>query len=144
MRLQVSLPKHTRQASAPRLIPSRVDLDQQQPLPQRAIDYKIVKRTYLTSARRSLPVRLDKLAIFQSISPAFLPRAYSSNSSSPPSPREPQPRPHNNNLDINQTHLLKLIWPLGPVRTVIPEVPVEPAVLGAGLGLEAAAEAESE
>lgn len=34
------------------------------------------------------------------------------------------------------THLRKLIWPLGPVRTVIPEVPVEPAVLGAGLGRE--------
>ncbi|GAT25322.1 nuclear pore complex protein An-Nup82 [Aspergillus luchuensis] len=35
------------------------------------------------------------------------------------------------------THLLKLICPFGPVRTVIPDVPVEPAVLGAGLVLEA-------
>jgi len=34
-----------------------------------------------------------------------------------------------------ETHLLKLKgWPPGPVRTVIPEVPVEPAALGAGLG----------
>lgn len=37
------------------------------------------------------------------------------------------------------THLLKLTGcPPGPVRTVIPEVPVEPAALGAGLGWLAA------
>lgn len=35
-----------------------------------------------------------------------------------------------------KTHLLKLMCPLGPARTVIPEVPVEPVALGAGLGLD--------
>lgn len=35
-----------------------------------------------------------------------------------------------------ETHLLKLMCPLGPARTVIPEVPVEPVALGAGLGLD--------
>jgi hypothetical protein len=39
--------------------------------------------------------------------------------------------------DIKCTHLLKLIWLFVPERTAIPEVPVEPAVLGVGLGLEA-------
>lgn len=111
---------------------------------QRAIDYKMEKRTYLTSARRSLSVRLNKLAFLQTINPAFLPCVLSILLPSPLTPRRPTAS-HNNSLDTtNQTHLLKLIWPLGPVRTVIPEVPVEPAVLGAGLGLEAAAEAESE
>lgn len=35
------------------------------------------------------------------------------------------------------THRRKLICPLGPVRMETPAVPVEPAVLGVGLGLEA-------
>jgi hypothetical protein len=35
---------------------------------------------------------------------------------------------------IEKTHLLKLKgWPPGPLRTVMPEVPVEPVALGAGL-----------
>jgi hypothetical protein len=34
------------------------------------------------------------------------------------------------------THLLKLMDPFVLVRTVIPEVPVEPVALGAGLALE--------
>lgn len=44
--------------------------------------------------------------------------------------------PHPTKMDKEiETHLLKLKgWPPGPVRTVIPEVPVEPAALGAGLG----------
>ena len=36
-----------------------------------------------------------------------------------------------------RTHLLKLICPFAPARTAIPDVPVEPAVLGVGLGLGA-------
>lgn len=53
------------------------------------------------------------------------------------------PRPGNNTTAPQHntkprnaiTHLLKLICPFGPVRTVTLDVPVEPVVLGAGLGL---------
>lgn len=49
--------------------------------------------------------------------------------------------PGRNNFDrveYRAAHLLKLSgWPPGPLRTVMPEVPVEPVALGAGLGLSA-------
>lgn len=39
-----------------------------------------------------------------------------------------------NRYQKEPAYLLKLSgWPCGPLRTVMPEVPVEPALLGAGL-----------
>ena len=39
-----------------------------------------------------------------------------------------------NSYQKEPAYLLKLSgWPCGPLRTVMPEVPVEPALLGAGL-----------
>lgn len=76
--------------------------------------------------------------------PFLVPRIiaiHSQLSSLPPS--TPRQQCNHHHRQYKTTDLLKLIWPFGPVRTVIPEVPVEPAVLGAGEALEEAAGAES-
>jgi hypothetical protein len=47
------------------------------------------------------------------------------------------PSPVSPSIASSQTYLRKLSgWPCGPLRTVMPDVPVEPALLGAGLGCE--------
>lgn len=44
------------------------------------------------------------------------------------------PKEKLNRYQKKPAYLLKLSgWPCGPLRTVMPEVPVEPALLGAGL-----------